>query len=154
MSKTKIVFLGNVLGGDDGIGPYLYNELKHHPSLKNYSLFELGVIGFDLISYVEDNDTLIIVDAVVAQSENEIGNVVILKEKDLTPAVSLISQHDFGVEETATILRTYTNIKDMYVIGIKVGSLKSFSNEISPEIKEKLPKIKNKVTRYIMNLAK
>jgi len=57
---VKVVFIGNPLGGDDGIGPFLFKELYSHPKLQKFELLELGVIGFDLISYIEPKDKLIL----------------------------------------------------------------------------------------------
>ena len=155
MPNTKVVFIGNPLCGDDGIGPHLYNELKSHFKLKDYELLELGVIGFDLISYVEKNDKLIIVDAVHSKKESEIGKVVLLDENDLSKDISLVSQHDFGVEQTAKILRTYEpNLENISIVGISVRRFKSFSTELSEEILKNLPQIKKDVVNYILKIAK
>jgi hydrogenase maturation protease len=152
MNNIKVVFVGNPLGGDDGIGPYLYNELKNSPQLKRYQLLELGVIGFDLISYIDDGDILIIVDAVY--SEKDIGQVVILEEKDLSKGISLISMHDFGVEQTALILRQYKpTLKKIKVIGINVQHANAFTDELSPDLKKKIPKIKKEVVNNIVQIA-
>jgi hydrogenase maturation protease len=125
MSSVKVVFIGNPLGGDDGIGPYLYTELQNHPVLQTYELMELGVIGLDLLSYVQDGDMLIIVDAV--RSTKDVGKVVLLEEEDLSNDVNLISQHDFGVEQTAAIIRAYIpGVQKINIIGIQVKTVTSF----------------------------
>lgn len=155
MPNTKVVFIGNPLCGDDGIGPHLYNELKDHSKLENYELLELGVIGFDLTSYIEKDDRLIIVDAVYSKDEGEIGKVVLLDENDLTKDISLVSQHDFGVEQTAKILRAYEpNLDKISIVGINVRRLRSFTTELSEEILKNLPHIKKEVIDNILKIAK
>jgi hydrogenase maturation protease len=152
MKNVKVVFIGNPLGGDDGIGPFLYNELKNSPQLKKYQLLELGVIGFDLISYIDDRDILIIVDAVYSQKD--IGQVVILEEKDLSKDISLVSMHDFGVEQTVTILRRYKpTLKKINVIGVYVQRINAFTDELSDDLKKMIPKIKKDVVKYIIQIA-
>ncbi|MFH1849678.1 MAG: hydrogenase maturation protease [archaeon] len=149
---VKVVFVGNPLGGDDGIGPRLYTELRDRPELKEFQILEFGVVGFDLISYVEDDDRLIIVDAV--HSKGIIGEVVVLKEKDLS-AVSPVSMHDFGIEQTAAMLRAYKpDISDVCVVGITVNNLKAFHDGLSDEITGQIPRIKEEVVRQILNCAK
>ncbi len=150
--STKVVFIGNLLGGDDGIGPFLYNELKDEPRLRGFELLELGVIGFDLISYVEENDKLIIVDAV--HSETDIGDVVLIGEDDLSKELSLVSQHDFGVEQTAAILRAYSkDLKTIAVVGIKVKQINAFSDKLSDELMNRIQTIKNEVVNLIIQVA-
>ena len=149
---VKIVFIGNPLGGDDGIGPYLYNELKDHPKLSNYDLLELGVIGFDLLSYIGDDDKLIIVDAVY--SKRDIGKVRIVEEKDLSKDLSVVSQHDFGIEQTATILRRYKpKLEKINIIGVNVYKINAFTNKLSDEILRKIDEIKDKVINNIIKIA-
>ena len=149
---VKIVFIGNPLGGDDGIGPYLYNELKDHPKLSNYDLLELGVIGFDLLSYIGDDDKLIIVDAVY--SKRDIGKVRIVEEKDLSKDLSVVSQHDFGIEQTATILRRYKpKLEKINIIGVNVYKINAFTNKLSDEILGKIDEIKDKVINNIIKIA-
>ena len=149
----KIIFVGNPLGGDDGIGPYLYDQLKDDSKLKDFKMLELGVIGLDMISYIEDNDKLIIVDAV--RSEKNIGDVILLGENDLSKDLNLVSQHDFGVEQTATILRLHMpKLKKINIIGIKVSNIKSFTDKLSNDIMTKIPEIKEKVIKHIIQISK
>jgi hydrogenase maturation protease len=150
---VKVVFIGNYVGGDDGIGPFLFERLKDDKRLADFELMELGVIGFDLISYVGDGDRLIIVDAV--RSDGKIGDVVRLKEINLSKDLTLISQHDFGVEETATILRAHKpGIKSIDVVGIKVNQPKAFSVGLSRELIMRLPKIQEEVIKEIIKISK
>ena len=150
--STKVVFIGNLLGGDDGIGPFLYNELKDETRLKDFELLELGVIGFDLISYIEENDKLIIVDAV--HSETDIGEVVLIHEQDLSKELSLVSQHDFGIEQTAAILRAYSeDLKKIAVVGIKVKQINAFSDKLSDELMNKIQTIRADVVNLIIQAA-
>lgn len=150
--STKVVFIGNLLGGDDGIGPILYDLLKDDVRLRDFELFELGVIGFDLISYVEENDTLIIVDAV--HSEHDIGDVILIDEDDLSKELSLVSQHDFGIEQTAAILRAYSNdLGPIAIVGINVRQVNAFSDTLSVDLMNRIPSIRENVVHLIIQAA-
>ncbi len=95
---------------------------------------------------------MIIVDAV--HTIKDIGKVVVLKEKDLSQELSLVSQHDFGVEQTAALLRRY--IKDLQpitVIGINVTETASFIDVLSKEIMIMIPGIKTEVVKKIIKAA-
>lgn len=152
---VKVIFMGNLIAGDDGIGPFLYHQLKDNHKLKDFKLLELGVIGLDIVSYIEENDKLIIVDAVHSEKKGEVGKVLLLEEKDLSKNLSLVSQHDFGVEQTTAILRThYPKLKKIHLIGINVHKVKAFKDKLSKEIRKKIHEIKEKVIKYIIQIAK
>lgn len=152
MSQIKIFFIGNPFGGDDGIGPYLYNELKNHSDLQKFEILEMGVIGFDLVSYVDDDDKLIIVDAV--HSDAEPGKVILLNEEDLSKDLSVVSQHDFGVEQTATILRAYKpDLAKIAIVGVQVKKTKTFSDTLSDELISNMEQIKKDVVTQILSVA-
>lgn len=151
----KVVFIGNIFGGDDGIGPYLFLQLKDEAKLKTYELSEEGVIGFDLITLVEEGDQLIVVDAVKTEKDDEVGKVIVLEEEDLeTSPMSLISQHDFGVEETAKMIRTYKpGVKKINVVGILVKDVQPFSEKLSKNLMLKIEDIKKQVVDSIIEIA-
>jgi hydrogenase maturation protease len=152
---VKIFFIGNPFGSDDGIGPYLYEQLKDNKQLEGFDLMEMGVIGFDLMSYIKENDTVLIVDAVKSDSRQNTGNVVVLGEKDLKESVSLVSQHDFGIEETSAMLRRFMpNLKQISVIGINVSRLQPFSNKLSSKLLKNIEIIKEDVIQKIIALSK
>jgi len=147
----KVVFIGNIYGGDDGIGPHLFGELKDHPELKPYKLLELGVMGVDLLSYVDEDDQLIIVDAVHAEP---VGRVIVLSEEDLTKDLTVVSQHDFGIEQTASILKALNpKLKDIKMVGVCVQQVNDFSDELSDTILCMMPQIKRDVVKEIKGLV-
>lgn len=138
--------------GDDGIGPFLFNELKNYPELKKFELYELGVFGLDLINYIEEKDKLIIVDAVY--SVNNIGELALLEEKDLKNDLNLVSAHDLGIEQTVQLLRmNYPDLKKINLIGIKVRKIKTVNNKLSDDIIKKIPKIKKEILDIILRIV-
>jgi hydrogenase maturation protease len=57
--------VGNVLLGDDGIGPYVARTLEARYEFgDNVHVADLGTPGLDLIAHVSGMDALILVDAV------------------------------------------------------------------------------------------
>jgi hydrogenase maturation protease len=148
----KVVFVGNALAGDDGIGPYLYEELRGHPSLDSCELIELGTTGLDLISHVKDSDKLIIVDAV--RAGKDIGGVVLLNEDEISDDISLVSLHDFGVEQTVKLLRVqYPHLPSVHFVAVKVEGVSIATDRLSPAILRKMPRIKKEVVSAILKAA-
>ncbi len=151
MMASKIFFVGNTLGGDDGIGPFLYNQLKGDPRLKGNDLIDLGISSMDLMSHLEGADNIIIIDALY--SDDQAGEVVLIREHELKKGVSLFSQHDLGIEHIIPMARlVMPGLKDINIIGIKVRKISAFSDDLSEEIKKKVHKIKEEVVCLINNV--
>lgn len=136
------------MAGDDGIGPLLYKELKDE--LHGIEVMELGVIGLDMVSYIEDGDELVIIDAVL--SKDDLGGVLLIEEKDLVDDFKLVSQHDLGVRQTLLMMRTfYPGLKESYIIGVKIKDCKAFQG-VSDELLSKIDEIKANVLKLLLEI--
>lgn len=70
LGKALVVFVGNRIMLDDGIGPFAYDELLERYELpENVLLKEAGCMSLDLIPYVRDCDLVVTVDAVIGTQE-------------------------------------------------------------------------------------
>lgn len=153
MLRTKIIFVGNSLAGDDGIGPYLYKELNDEKQLSIFEMMELGVCGLDMLSYINNCEILIIVDAV--HFTKNVGEVILLNDDDIKPSTKLVSQHDLGVEETINLIKQFNSqIEKIRIIGVNVNTTHAFDDKLSSELKNKIPSIKKEVINLILNISK
>ncbi len=148
---VRVFFVGNIFGGDDGIGPRLYQELKNDRRLVDMDLQELGVIGFDMLSYARDGDHIIIVDAV--RQDGPAGRVVCMSAKDLRPNFRAVSMHDFGVEETAAIVSAHMPKTRLDLVGVTVPETRAFSDRLSDELMSRLSIIRDEVAESILGLV-
>ena len=65
MNAIRILALGNVLIGDDAVGPYLLAALHaHYQFPADVDLVDAGTPGFDLLPMIEDVHTLVLLDSV------------------------------------------------------------------------------------------
>jgi len=141
----KAIFAGNRIGGDDAVAGHVYDALKG--KINGIEMLEVGVMGVDLISLVKEDDYLIVVDAVKAGS---VGKVLLLKEEQLAGNDSVMSQHDFGMEQTLKMLRAYMpKLPEIKIVGITIKEAKPLAKELSKEMKEKLPYVVKEVENYL-----
>lgn len=65
MKRILIAGVGNVLLGDDGVGPYVACLLQARYDFdENVRVEDLGTPGLDLVVHLSDADTILIVDCV------------------------------------------------------------------------------------------
>jgi len=81
--KTALIGgIGNVLLGDDGVGPYVVRLLEALYSFgENVEIADLGTPALDLMHRISGVDTVILVDSVA--SADETGTVQLYRKSDI-----------------------------------------------------------------------
>lgn len=101
MKKVKIGGIGNVLLGDDGVGPYIARMLEaNYEFEEGVEVQDLGTPGLDLIVHVEGLDALVLIDAV--DNHLPAGSVMLYTKADIlrhAPAVRM-DPHSPALKET------------------------------------------------------
>jgi len=144
MSKRTpllVLGLGNVLLGDDGIGSAavaLLLERYQPPS--GVRVLDGGTLGLALLPYLEDADTVILVDAITADAA--VGTLVRLDGDQVGPAVATrLSPHQVGVADLLDAARW----RGRYPARLSLLGLVPASMELevglSPEIARMLPSL-------------
>src|SRR3974390_586965 len=94
-SRIGVLSVGNVLMGDDGIGPYVLKILESRYEFpENVTLLDLGTPGLGITSFFADYDSIILIDAVSAKGEP--GQVFLYRKEQLVrvPIPQRVSPHD------------------------------------------------------------
>lgn len=64
MKRITVGGIGNVLLGDDGVGPYVVSLLEERYCFPNYvEIVDFGTPSLDLLEHVADADAVILIDA-------------------------------------------------------------------------------------------
>jgi len=75
--------IGNVLLGDDGVGPYIVRFLDAHYEFEpGVEIADLGTPALDLIDQISGRDAVILVDSVEVEAEP--GTVQLYRKEDIT----------------------------------------------------------------------
>ena len=103
MSNTDadvlVLGLGNVLLGDDGVGPGAIAYLRRHCAIPDgVHCLDGGTLGLALLPHLEDARAVIMIDAVAVDGAP--GTLVRITGKDVGPAVATrLSPHQVGVAD-------------------------------------------------------
>ena len=138
--KTVILGVGNVLLSDEGIGVHVANELFGMELPPGVSVIEGGTDGFSLLNIITEADRLIVVDAVKGGADP--GSIYRFNVDDVrsVPSGFRTSVHQVGILEVIDLSGLIGKTPKTTVIGVEPKSFE-MSLELSPEIKEKIPRI-------------
>lgn len=82
MKRVLIGGIGNVLLGDDGVGPYLARMLEaHYDFAPSIEVVDLGTPALDLIDEISNRDAVILIDCV--KSSTPAGTVQLYRKEDI-----------------------------------------------------------------------
>jgi hydrogenase maturation protease len=148
-----ILGIGNILLSDEGIGVHVANELFKRTLPENVSVVEGGTDGFRLLNVITEADRLIIIDAVRGGSES--GSLYRFDIDDVKscPSGFKTSVHQIGILEVIDLSGLIGKTPDTTIIGIEPKSLE-MGMELSPEIREKIPRIIELVLDEVRRVAK
>ncbi len=138
--KIVILGVGNVLLTDEGIGVHVANELMKMELPDNVSVVEGGTDGFRLLNVITEADRLIVIDAV--KGGGEPGSIYRFNIDNIknVPSGFKTSVHQIGILEVIDLSSLIGKTPHTTIIGVEPKSLE-MNLELSPEIKEKIPKI-------------
>ncbi len=100
MKPLAVIGIGNVLMGDDALGPFVIKllEAAWEPD-ERLRLVDAGTPGLDLTAYLADHDAVVFVDVVRAQGapgEVRVYDAAALRER---PPILALSPHEPGLRE-------------------------------------------------------
>jgi len=149
--KIMIMGVGNVLLSDEGLGVQFLDYLAKDDLPENVELLEGGTAGLELVHLINEVDFLIIVDAVNAKDEP--GAIFRFEPEDIRimPAQFDVSFHQVGILEVLAMANILGTAPKTLIFGIQPKNL-SMGMELSPEIKDVFPRVKELVLSEIKNI--
>lgn len=140
--RICVLFVGNRLMMDDGVGPATYDYIMKHFDLpETVDLFDVGCMSMDMLGYVDRYDFMMTVDAVgesgepagtvfryepvdVARNDGPTASIHDLKLANLFDAASLMGYHCEGL-----------------CYGMQVENLfpSEYAMELTPKVAERVP---------------
>lgn len=152
--KVRVLGLGNVLMGDDAVGPWVVEELVANWEFpENVEVVDVGTPGLDLVPYVADADTILIVDTV--KSVGPPGRIRVYERGDLLarPAQPRLSPHDPGLTEVLFALTLAGSApRDVVLIGVVPGPVE-MGVGLSPAARAAVPRAAAMVVERLQSLG-
>ena len=153
--KTAIYGIGNVLLGDDGIGPAVVNHLTSHFTFdENVTIEDLGTPSLDLPNYITGYDRVIFIDAVAADAPP--GTIRLFSREEIiaTPPGIRISPHEPTINDALIVLDFAGGApKDVVLVGIVPATLEN-GMTLSAAVAEAVPRAAETVRAELARRAR
>ncbi len=139
MKRVLIAGVGNVLLGDDGVGPYLVNLLNARYSFgPEVEVEDFGTPALDFIDNIVGRDALIVIDSV--DNGEAPGTVTLYRKEDImriTPSVRMDPHSPALVESLLAAELFGSSPNSVLLVGITGESYKA-GCELSQALKNSL----------------
>ena len=124
-APIRIVGIGNVLMGDDGLGPYAVEVLRSRYEFPDHvELEDGGTPGLDFLPYISDARCVIVLDTVA--SDAPAGTLKVYRDREIIGAAPppRLSPHQPGLREAlmATELTDRTP-GELVLVGVVPGTV-------------------------------
>jgi hydrogenase maturation protease len=150
MKKVVIGGIGNVLLGDDGVGPYVARLLAaRYEFEEGVEVLDLGTPALDLIDQISGKDAVIFIDSVA--TEDAPGTVRLYRKADimsLTPAVRM-DPHSPALIDTLLSTELFGVAPDNVLLVGVVGESCEPSCSLSATVKAQLDQVIEEVLREL-----
>jgi len=154
VKRIAVLGLGNVLMGDDALGPYAVQVLEAEYELPaQVRVLDVGTPGLDLQPYIVDLDVLILVDTVT--STGEPGELRTYRKDEILrhPPQPRLSPHDPGVKEALlTAEFEGTAPAEVFLVGVIPAST-AMRTGLSPAVQAAVPRAVEAVIEELSRLG-
>ena len=132
-----VLGIGNLLMGDEGVGVHAVRWMEQDSFSPNVTLVDGGTGGFHLLSYFQDYDPIVMIDATM--DGNPPGTVNLLQPCFAADFPHTLSAHDIGLRdllESASLLHALPKI---FLITVSIESIQNMQMELSQRVGQSIP---------------
>lgn len=146
-----VLGLGNTLMNDDALGALVAQTLQSDYRFPDsVEVVDGGTLGLDLLPYIEEADSLLIIDALEMQAAP--GTLFRLEGEEVPRAfASKLSVHQMGLQDLLAVaeLQGYAPQK-LVVHGIQAGSIE-MNLELSPPVAEAMESLNDAIVHELID---
>ncbi|MCV6606578.1 MAG: HyaD/HybD family hydrogenase maturation endopeptidase [Campylobacterales bacterium] len=134
---TAVVGVGTIIYKDEGIGVYAQRYIEKNYTFKSdVTLVDGGVLGFQLMTYYQDYDHVIILDTITM--DDEAGAIYNIPAEELLGLGSYKqTAHEVEIVEMLEICSMLEKMAEVGIIGIVPEDIKSVKIDLTDLMKEK-----------------
>jgi hydrogenase maturation protease len=147
--SVTVIGIGNILMKDEGIGVHALRILRERCAFPpNVELVDGGTSGLDLLSYIENRDKVLVMDAV--NFGREPGYIGVIENDDVPRKLfEKLSVHHLGLADVLSTAQLMgISPKELCVVGVQPKEL-GVALDMSPEMWDKIELFLDRVIRKL-----
>lgn len=145
MKPIKIIGIGNILMGDDGVGIYAVEELSERIEKRDIEVIDGGTGGYNLLSILEQSKKVIFIDAVDMGLPP--GTIKRFLPEQLKAVISTnrgYSLHKTDITDVIRMASLLGVVPQFVIFGVQPKTIREEIG-ISEEVKRRIPELINLV---------
>lgn len=152
-TKNRILILGigNYLMGDEGFGVHFIQHLQKGNLPENADLLDGGTGGFQLMGYLEEYPTVIIIDATL--DHHPPGSIRLIEPRFAKDFPRSMSTHEIGLKDLVESLSLMGTLPKIYLYVVSVNDIANLHVGLSEEVEKALPVLKTIVLEKLQVLV-
>lgn len=153
MTRVTIAGIGNILMGDDGIGPYVARVLEAQYDFEGAQVADLGTPVLDFPDHLDGSEVVLIIDAV--ENHKAPGTITVYTKADMVRNGVPVRTDPHSPALSEMMLRAeFTGVgpKDAVLVGITANSCHYYTS-ISEEVKRAVPAAIEEVVKQAEKLG-
>jgi hydrogenase maturation protease len=154
VARVGVLGIGNVLMGDDALGPHVIKTLEAAwEPCEGLELIDAGTPGLDLTAYLADLDAVVVVDVVKASGAP--GEIRLYDRAELVerPPILALSPHEPGLRESI-LNAEFLGVapRTIRLVGVIPESV-DYRLGLSPPVRAALPAVVDRVRAELAALG-
>lgn len=137
--NVLILGVGNLLLTDEGVGIHVIRTLEKETLPPHVKLMDGGTGGLHLISWIQDYDRIIMIDATL--DHRSPGTVRVVRPRYATDFPPLMSAHEIGLKDMIEAMILTDRLPEIHLILISAGEVGEVGMELSPPVHAAIPEI-------------
>jgi len=149
-NKILVMGIGNTLLGDEGVGVHAVRMLENEELPDNVTLLDGGTAGFDLMSWLQDHERVIILDATM--NDSPYGTINLIQPKFSKDFPNSLSAHDIGLRDLIEGMHLLGKAPKLYLFTVTAKEIQKLNLEMTEPVNNALPVLCIKVKELISEL--
>lgn len=153
MKPITIAGIGNILAGDDAVGPFIARTLEALYDFEGARVADLGTPVMDFPDHLDGSDTVLIVDAV--ENRKAPGTITVYTKEDIVRNGVPVRTDPHSPALGEMMLRAeFTGVGPKYavLVGVTIKTIE-FYEPMSDEVRDAVPAAIEEVIRQAENLG-
>lgn len=138
--ETLILGVGNLLLQDEGVGIHAIQALEKETLPPHVHLMDGGTGGFHLISWLEQYERIIMIDATL--DAHTPGTIRVITPRYASDFPPLMSAHEIGLKDMIEVMQLASGkLPDIQLIVVSVADISTVGMKLSPQVEAAIPEI-------------